>query len=159
MWIHSPPCPRAPAHPARAAARERPRFRARRRRRGYPSAAPIGTMSGMPLITLIDAHLALGDRPLLDGAQLTVRSGERLGLIGRNGTGKSTLLRILAGVGSLDDGERRARDGMRIAFVEQEPELPEAPTLRESLLERARSAAATSAFAQAELSGSERERW
>ena len=46
----------------------------------------------MSLITLINAQVAFGERPLLDEAQLTVQAGERLGLIGRNGTGKSTLL-------------------------------------------------------------------
>ena len=92
----------------------------------------------MALITVLDAHLAFGDRPLLDGAQLTVQPGERIGLIGRNGTGKSTLLRVIAGSIQLDDGELQRRDGLRIAFVEQEPELPPARTLRESLLERLR---------------------
>jgi ATP-binding cassette subfamily F protein uup len=88
----------------------------------------------MSLVTLLDAHLAYGDKPLLDGAQMTVQAGERLGLIGRNGTGKSTLLRVIAGAATLDDGELQRRDGLRIAFVEQEPTLPEAATLRESLL-------------------------
>lgn len=92
----------------------------------------------MSLITLRDAHLALGDRPLLDGARLTLQTGERLGLIGRNGTGKSTLLRIIAGHGSLDEGERQVSAGLRIVLVEQEPALPAARTLRESLRERAR---------------------
>jgi ATP-binding cassette subfamily F protein uup len=91
----------------------------------------------MSLVTLLDSHLAYGDRPLLDGAQLTIRSGERVGLIGRNGTGKSTLLRVIAGLTQLDDGEVQRRDGPRITFVEQEPELPPSPTLRESLLARA----------------------
>ncbi len=90
----------------------------------------------MSLISLIDSHLAYGDRPLLDGAELTVRAGERVGLIGRNGTGKSTLLRVLAGQAQLDDGEVQRREGLRIAFVEQEPELPARPTLRDSLLAR-----------------------
>ena len=94
----------------------------------------------MALITLLDAHLAFGDRPLLDGAQLAVESGERLGLIGRNGTGKSSLLRIIAGLASLDDGELQLQRASRIAFVEQEPELPAAETLRDSLLVRASSA-------------------
>jgi ATP-binding cassette subfamily F protein uup len=89
------------------------------------------------LITLRDAHLALGDRPLLDGARLTLQTGERLGLIGRNGTGKSTLLRVIAGHGSLDEGERQVSAGLRIVLVEQEPALPAARTLRESLRERA----------------------
>jgi ATP-binding cassette subfamily F protein uup len=91
----------------------------------------------MSLITLLDSHLAYGDRPLLDGAELAVRPGERVGLIGRNGTGKSTLLRVIAGLTQLDDGEVQRRDGLRITFVEQEPELPPSPTLRESLLARA----------------------
>ena len=91
----------------------------------------------MSLITLLDSHLAYGDRPLLDGAQLAVRSGEKVGLIGRNGTGKSTLLRVIAGLTQLDEGEVQRRDGLRITFVEQEPELPPSSTLRESLLARA----------------------
>ena len=103
----------------------------------------------MPLVTLLDAHLAFGDRPLLDGAQLSLRPGERLGLIGRNGTGKSTLLRVIAGLAHLDDGELQRRDGLRVAFVEQEPELAPAATLRESLLARAQDA----------LHADERERW
>ena len=92
----------------------------------------------MSLVTLLDSHLAYGDRPLLDGAQLTVRAGERLGLIGRNGTGKSTLLRVIARQAHLDEGELQRRDGLRLAFVEQEPQLPAADTVRESLMARAR---------------------
>jgi len=80
----------------------------------------------MSLVSLRDAHVAFGERPLLDGAQLTVLAGERLGLIGRNGTGKSTLLAILAGHTPLDEGELQRRDGLRLGLVEQEPELPAA---------------------------------
>jgi len=92
----------------------------------------------MPLLTLTDAELAYGLHPLLDRAAFAVRSGERIGLIGRNGTGKSTLLRVIAGELPLDDGELRRRDGLRIAAVEQEPALPAAATLRESLVARGR---------------------
>ena len=56
----------------------------------------------MSLITLRDAQLAFGERALLDGAQLSLQAGERLGFIGRNGTGKSTVLRVMAGIQSLD---------------------------------------------------------
>jgi ATP-binding cassette subfamily F protein uup len=90
----------------------------------------------MPLLTLLDAQLAYGDFPLLDRAAFSLDSGERIGLIGRNGTGKSSLLSVIAGTGTLDDGELRKSDGTRISLVEQEPKLPHAPTLRSSLLLR-----------------------
>src|SRR6516162_4129540 len=118
----------------------------------------------MSLVSLRDAHVAFGERPLLDGAQLTVMAGERLGLIGRNGTGKSTLLAILAGHTTLDEGELQRRDGLRLGLVEQEPELPAADSLHESLLLRARLPAAPSAtppaaVASAAAGGDEREHW
>jgi ABC transport system ATP-binding/permease protein len=113
----------------------------------------------MALITILDAHLAFGDRPLLDGAQLAVESGERLGLIGRNGTGKSSLLRVIAGLAHLDDGELQRRTGLRVAFVEQEPELPAAETLRDSLVMRASTATGANGTVYAELHADERERW
>ncbi|HSQ80091.1 MAG TPA: ATP-binding cassette domain-containing protein [Casimicrobiaceae bacterium] len=90
----------------------------------------------MALLTIRDAGLAYGLQPLLDRANLTVGDGERIGLIGRNGTGKSSLLKVLAGEGVLDDGDIERRDGMRIVLVEQEPLLPPASTLRESLVRR-----------------------
>ena len=109
----------------------------------------------MSLITLLNAHIAFGERPLLDGAQLTVQVGERLGLIGRNGTGKSTLLGVLAGEIRLDDGELQRREGLRLALVEQEPQLPLGETLRDSLLLRAKACAVWSDGAPAD----EREHW
>jgi ABC transport system ATP-binding/permease protein len=87
----------------------------------------------MPLITLRNAELAYGLHPLLDRANLSVDAGERVGLIGRNGTGKSSLLQTIAGRVALDDGELARQDGLRVVLVEQEPELPAAETLRESL--------------------------
>ena len=118
----------------------------------------------MSLVSLRDAHVAFGERPLLDGAQLTVLAGERLGLIGRNGTGKSTLLAIVAGRTPLDEGELQRRDGLRIGLVEQEPELPIAESLHESLLLRARLPAAVSgtppaAVATAATAADEPEHW
>jgi ATP-binding cassette subfamily F protein uup len=90
----------------------------------------------MPLLTLADAQLAYGELPLLDRAAFAMEAGEHLGLIGRNGTGKSSLLGVIAGTAALDDGELRKRDGLRVALVEQEPKLPHAQTLRASLLLR-----------------------
>lgn len=90
----------------------------------------------MALITLIDAHLAYGDLPLLDEANISIEPGDRVGLIGRNGTGKSSLLSVLAGKTMLDDGQLQRMDGLTIHYVEQEPQLPDAPTLKESLILR-----------------------
>ncbi len=108
----------------------------------------------MSLITLLDAHLAYGDKPLLDGAKLAMQAGERVGLIGRNGTGKSTLLKVIAGSLQLDDGELQRREGLRIGFVEQEPQIAPGETLRESLL-----AMAVARGAHAGLASDDRERW
>ncbi|HEX5091667.1 MAG TPA: ATP-binding cassette domain-containing protein, partial [Burkholderiales bacterium] len=87
----------------------------------------------MALLTLLDAQLAYGDLPLLDRAAFSMEAGERIGLIGRNGTGKSSLLSVVAGRATLDDGEARLREGARVVSVEQEPSLPHAPTLRAAL--------------------------
>jgi len=113
----------------------------------------------MSLITLRDAHLAFGERPLFDGAHLTILDGERLGLIGRNGTGKSTLLAVLAGHTSLDEGELMRRNGLRLALVEQEPELPAADSLRDSLLLRARPGVAVTDPLSVAAPADEREHW
>jgi ABC transport system ATP-binding/permease protein len=75
----------------------------------------------MPLITLDNACLAFGDLPLLDHTALVVEPGERLALIGRNGTGKSSLLTILAGDAALDDGVFWRQTGLKLAYVAQEP--------------------------------------
>jgi ATP-binding cassette subfamily F protein uup len=88
------------------------------------------------LIALKDAELAFGLTPLLDRAALTITDGERIGLIGRNGTGKSSLLAVLAGSLALDDGDVARKPGLRVALVEQEPALPPAATVRESLAAR-----------------------
>jgi ATP-binding cassette subfamily F protein uup len=113
----------------------------------------------MPLITLLDAQLAFGNHPLLDRAQLSVEVGERIGLIGRNGSGKSSLLRVLAGVAALDVGQLQHRNGLRRAWVEQEPALPSAATLRASLHARASALAAMQGDSARADSEDERELW
>lgn len=87
----------------------------------------------MALITLADAHLAFGHVALLDHADFSLEAGERVGLIGRNGAGKSSLLRILAGQERPDDGEVQRQQGLHTAFVAQEPELAEDATVFEAV--------------------------
>jgi len=76
----------------------------------------------MPLVILDNLELAYGHWPLLDGANLVLDKGERVGLIGRNGSGKSSLLDIVAGEREADAGEVWRKSGLRLARVAQEPE-------------------------------------
>ena len=75
----------------------------------------------MALLTLADAHLAFGHVPLLDGASLALETGERIALIGRNGAGKSSLLKILAGLEKPDDGVLQTQTALSRVYVPQEP--------------------------------------
>ncbi len=75
----------------------------------------------MALLSLSNAHLAYGHVALLDNAGFSLEAGERLGLIGRNGAGKSSLLKILAGLEKPDDGLLQMTQGLRIRYVPQEP--------------------------------------
>lgn len=77
----------------------------------------------MPLTTLDGVCLAFGHVALLDHADLVIEAGERIGLIGRNGAGKSSLLRIIAGEIAADDGKLWREPELRLALVAQEPVL------------------------------------
>ena len=76
----------------------------------------------MSVISLSNAQLAFGHVALLDHTEFSLEAGERIGLIGRNGTGKSSLLKVIAGLAKLDDGLLSFQQGLRIAYVAQEPE-------------------------------------
>ena len=75
----------------------------------------------MAVFSLSNAHLAFGHVALLDNAAFSLDTGERLGLIGRNGAGKSSMLKIIAGLEKLDDGLLQMTQGVRICYVPQEP--------------------------------------
>ncbi len=75
----------------------------------------------MAVISLSDAQLAFGHVALLDHTEFSLETGERVGLIGRNGTGKSSLLKVLSGLIKLDDGLLTMQQGLRVAYVDQEP--------------------------------------
>jgi ATP-binding cassette subfamily F protein uup len=78
----------------------------------------------MAVISLSNAQLAFGHVALLDHAEFSLETGERVGLIGRNGTGKSSLLKIIAARSKLDDGLLVMQQGLKIAYVDQEPHFP-----------------------------------
>ncbi|HVH43943.1 MAG TPA: ABC-F family ATP-binding cassette domain-containing protein [Labilithrix sp.] len=81
----------------------------------------------MPVLTAHAVTKAYGLKPLFDGATFTIRRGEKVALLGPNGTGKSTLLRVLAGLEPLDTGSIDRRRDASILYLPQEPELD--PTL------------------------------
>ncbi|WP_273144774.1 ABC-F family ATP-binding cassette domain-containing protein [Oceanicaulis alexandrii] len=76
-----------------------------------------------PLLTLTDTRLTFGATPLLTGADLIVRENERIGLVGRNGSGKSSFLKIAAGIIEADSGERFVHPGSTLRYLPQEPDL------------------------------------
>lgn len=89
----------------------------------------------MSVLAALDVDKAYGERVLLSRASLTIAEGERIGVVGRNGAGKSTFARILAGAEPADGGSVALRRGARVAFLAQEPDLDETRTVRETVEE------------------------
>src|SRR4030067_1460425 len=97
--------------------------RARMARRKMPKHFRKNSFQIRPFITLDKALLAFGHVALLDHADFQLDEGERVGLIGRNGGGKSSMMRVLANQGNLDDGLVWRAPTARICYVSQEPVL------------------------------------
>lgn len=85
--------------------------------------APLPSGSRMTLLSANEIRLAYGHQILLDGVTLAVAAGEKVGLVGRNGCGKTSLLKILAGENQADSGEISSRRELRIGYLPQEFEL------------------------------------
>ncbi|MEC7237624.1 MAG: ATP-binding cassette domain-containing protein [Pseudomonadota bacterium] len=83
-----------------------------------------------PLLTIASAGINLGDRWLLRGADLTLHAGDRLALVGRNGAGKSSLMKLMAGRTDMDEGSLWMAPGSSVAYLPQAPQLPTGMTLR-----------------------------
>ncbi len=75
----------------------------------------------MPLITLDNISLRFSEKVILDEINATIHKGDKIGLIGRNGEGKSTFLKVLAGTVTADDGDLKIQNGTRISYLEQQP--------------------------------------
>jgi len=97
----------------------------------------------MALLTLSNAHLAFGHVALLDGADFALETAERVALIGRNGTGKSSLLKILAGLDKPDDGLLQVERGLRRTYVPQEPQFAPGVSVFDAVSEGVREAKET----------------
>jgi len=80
-------------------------------------------MAAPPLLTLAGIRLTFGATPLLTGADMIVGAGERIGLVGRNGSGKSSFLKIAAGLIEADGGDRFVHPGSTLRYLPQEPDL------------------------------------
>ena len=87
-----------------------------------------------PVIDATGLTKTYGTRPILCGVSLTLRAGERVGLVGNNGSGKSTLGRILASVETADEGQLSRRRGARCDYLAQEPQLPAGQSVRDVVL-------------------------
>ena len=107
----------------------------------------------MALLTLANAHLAYGHVPLLAGADFALEPGERVALIGRNGAGKSSLLKILAGLDKPDDGVLQAQAGLRRVYVAQEPAFAPGATVFDAVAEGVAEARALRARYEAHQAG------
>jgi len=107
----------------------------------------------MPLLTLTDAHLAYGHVALLDGADLALEAGERVALIGRNGAGKSSLLKVLGDLEPPDDGLLQVQTGARRTYVAQEPAFAPGVTVFDAVAEGVAAARALRARYEAHAIG------
>jgi len=88
----------------------------------------------MPILDATQLRRSVGDRTLLDGVTLTLRRGEKVGLVGRNGSGKSSLARVLAGIDEVDGGRIARRRDSTVAYLAQEPVFPADERVRDIVL-------------------------
>ncbi len=87
----------------------------------------------MPVLAATNLHHAYGDSIILEGCSISIEPGERVGIVGRNGTGKTTLLKALAGALTPDSGTVSPARGSRAGYLEQDPQLDPEETLREAV--------------------------
>lgn len=88
----------------------------------------------MPVLDATQLRKSVGDRTLLDDVTLTIRRGEKVGLVGRNGSGKSSLARVLAGIDEADGGRIARRRDSTVAYLAQEPVFPVGESVRDVVL-------------------------
>ena len=87
----------------------------------------------IPILSLTNAKLTFGGKPLFEGLTLHVSQGQKICLVGRNGSGKSSLLKTLAGIYDLDQGNRFVQPGLGVEYLQQDPVLPKNKTIGDYL--------------------------
>jgi len=86
-------------------------------------------MARAPLIQLSNVALTFGGNPVFEDLGLIVQTDDRVSLVGRNGSGKSTLMKVMAGLVDADEGSRVIHPGVRVGYMEQDPDLTAFSTL------------------------------
>ena len=84
----------------------------------------------MPVVSVANVRHGFGTHIVLDGATVSIEPGEKVGLVGRNGGGKSTLMKLIAGVWQPDFGTVSLARGTRVGYLSQDPRLEPTDTLR-----------------------------
>ena len=87
-------------------------------------------VSGMNILNIEHVSKIYGEKTIFDDASFGIQEGEKIGIIGINGTGKTTLLRMVAGLEEPDEGQVIRQNGLRIAYLPQNPEFPEGATIQ-----------------------------
>lgn len=103
--------------------------------RGYLRCHPTSRLPHMNFLTLENISKSYADRQLITGLSLSINKGEKVALVAKNGTGKTTLLRIAAGAEPADDGRTYLRKEIRVALLEQEPVLPHGKNVLEAVFD------------------------
>ena len=91
-------------------------------------------MSEPPLLTLKNIKLRFGPKELFSDIEMAVSRADKIALVGKNGSGKSTLLKIIAGVIEPDEGEMFVQPGIKVAYMEQNPDFSHYKTLKDVVL-------------------------
>jgi len=87
----------------------------------------------MTLLRAVDVRLTFDDRVVFDGLEFVIEEGERVGLVGVNGSGKTSLMKILGGALVPESGTRQVKRGAKVTYLPQEPLFPEGATIRSEL--------------------------
>ena len=88
----------------------------------------------MNVLNIENVSKIFGEKHIFDDVSYGIHEGDKIGIIGINGTGKSTLLKIIAGIEEPDEGQVIKQNGLRITYLPQNPEFPEGETVADYVI-------------------------